>query len=50
MLDKEALKKEKFSKSADNERDLLKMLNHRNIVKLYSSFETSSSIYFILEL
>lgn len=50
VLDKESLKKERFMKSAETEKELLTMINHRNIVKMYASFESSTAIYFILEL
>lgn len=41
--------KEESSRYLKNERDIMKKLNHENIVKLYDYFEEENYAYFILE-
>ncbi|KAJ3196345.1 3-phosphoinositide dependent protein kinase-1 [Irineochytrium annulatum] len=49
MLDKKHVMKEKKVKYVQIERDVLHRLNHPLIVKLFYTFQTANSLYFVLE-
>lgn len=50
IVDKKHVIKEKKIESVKREKTILDMINHDNIVKLYSTFQDDNSLYFVLEL
>jgi len=49
IIDKNFLRKEQKQYQVYMEREVLLKLNHPNIIKLYSSFQDKSKLYFVLE-
>lgn len=50
ILDKEKIKQEDLGESIKKEVTMMKMINHRNIVKLKEVLASNSKIYLVLEL